>query len=275
MTWSPASSHLRRAAPRALAAFHVVCSFIACATVVEDPPSTTASDQSSGLVSSTTDGMASTTVSTTNSTQATTAVTSTVSVTSATAATTTGVTTSGEAASTTTGTTATTATATTAATTTTTTTLTASSATVSSTATASSSDGAGGATTGSFATTATGGAGGSTVSATTATTSTTGTNSEYCDDPQTPAENVAAEGSTGTFDTTAGVCYRLDFVPADFAGWGCSNFQSAGGNRSIVVNGTSVSCGEMPLPEPVDGSYYFDIGPGTNVSAVIYWWNWE
>jgi len=48
-----------------------------------------------------------------------------------------------------------------------------------------------------------------------------------------------------------------------------------GSTRTIMVNGESVACGELPLPEPVDGGYYFDFGPGTNVSAAMYWWNWQ
>jgi len=107
------------------------------------------------------------------------------------------------------------------------------------------------------------------------TNSTTGGSVEYCDDPLTPAQPVGAEGTTGAFDTTDGVCYRLDFVPGQFAGWGCSNFQASAGNRTILVNGTSVTCGQLPLPDPVDGGYYFEFGPGTNVSATMYWWNWE
>lgn len=268
MTISHDSSHLRRAASAAAFGIHTVWLLIACATVVEEPTSMSGADTNAGLVS-TADGFGSTTTATTTVTHTAT-ITATSSVTSTTgvSATTNGVATSGEVVTSTSASSST-------LTTTATASATLSSSTVSSTTTASSTGGAGGATTGSFATTVTDGAGGSTASTTTATNSTTGGTSEYCDDPLTPAEHVAADGATGAFDTTDGVCFRIDFVPADFAGWGCSNFQASAGTRTILVNGTSVTCGELPLPEPVDGGYFFDFGAGTNVSASMYWWNWE
>jgi len=121
------------------------------------------------------------------------------------------------------------------------------------------------------------GMGGETSESTTNTTNTatTGANAT-CSDPREPAQ-AAASGSTGAFGTTDAVCYFIPFVPADFAGWGCSNFAgpSGSGERSITVNGEPVGCGDMPLPDPIDGGYYFEFGPGNNTQADVYWFNWE
>ncbi len=110
---------------------------------------------------------------------------------------------------------------------------------------------------------------------TVSTASTTG-GTATCPNPRTPAEDTVPNGNSGSFDTTDAVCYRVDHVPGNFAGWGCSNFMaSGGGDRTVKVNGTTLPCGEVPLPDPIDGSYYFEIGAGTNVSAGFYWFNWE
>jgi hypothetical protein len=61
------------------------------------------------------------------------------------------------------------------------------------------------------------------------------------------------------------VCLK---VTLDITGWGCSNFQG----RTVKVNGTTVSCAELPLPSKVDDAYYFDVSAGELDYASLYWY---
>ncbi|MGC4066994.1 MAG: S8 family serine peptidase [Polyangiaceae bacterium] len=73
-------------------------------------------------------------------------------------------------------------------------------------------------------------------------------------------------GQSGNFNTTSAVCYR---TADDILGWGCSNFSG----RTITVNGTTVSCGAIPLPAKwSDGYRYFAISAGSYPWASFYWW---
>jgi endoglucanase len=78
-----------------------------------------------------------------------------------------------------------------------------------------------------------------------------------------PAQEVTGV-SSGEFGTTGPVCFR---VTTDIAGWGCSNFDG----RTVKVNGRTVMCAEVPLPDKIDGAYYFDISAGTFKYASFYW----
>ena len=72
--------------------------------------------------------------------------------------------------------------------------------------------------------------------------------------------------ASGDFQTADAVCVRVTDV---VVGWGCSNFEG----RTIKVNGTTVTCGQVPLPSQVDGAYYFDISAGDFSYASFYWWS--
>jgi hypothetical protein len=62
------------------------------------------------------------------------------------------------------------------------------------------------------------------------------------------------------------VCLR---VTDDIVGWGCSNFEG----RTVKVNGVTVNCAEVPLPDKLHGAYYFDISAGEHAYASFYWWS--
>src|SRR5450432_567109 len=67
--------------------------------------------------------------------------------------------------------------------------------------------------------------------------------------PCSAAKDVTG-GASGVLGTTGPACLR---VTGDIAGWGCSNFDG----RTLKVNGRSVMCAELPLPDKIDGAYYF------------------
>jgi hypothetical protein len=50
-------------------------------------------------------------------------------------------------------------------------------------------------------------------------------------------------------------------------GWGCSNFDG----RTVTVNGSPATCGSTKLVKK-DGYFVFRVGPGSNISAAVYWW---
>ncbi|HEY4156454.1 MAG TPA: hypothetical protein VGM29_00095 [Polyangiaceae bacterium] len=77
-----------------------------------------------------------------------------------------------------------------------------------------------------------------------------------------PAMEVS--GQSYTLNTTGPVCLR---VQQDLQGWGCSNAD----DRTIKINGMTMTCGTLPLPPKVSGSYYFDISAGMLAYAQIYW----
>jgi hypothetical protein len=52
-------------------------------------------------------------------------------------------------------------------------------------------------------------------------------------------------------------------------GWGCSSFDTT--NRTIKVNGTSVTTCGGTLPAKKSGYYYWDIGAGLNTWDAIWW----
>jgi hypothetical protein len=72
-------------------------------------------------------------------------------------------------------------------------------------------------------------------------------------------------GMTGPFGTTGPYCLR---VSGAIIGWGCSNFQG----RTLKVNGTVVDCSELPLPDQLNGDYYFDVSGGGVTYASMYWY---
>lgn len=87
-----------------------------------------------------------------------------------------------------------------------------------------------------------------------------------CPAPRTPDQPGAAQGNSGSFDTTEAVCY---FVDGTFNTWNCSNIAG----RSVTINGVPSMCGGS-LPEKVDGGYYFEFGAasdGTNYTS-FYWY---
>jgi hypothetical protein len=86
--------------------------------------------------------------------------------------------------------------------------------------------------------------------------------------PSTPCANpeTLTGGQSGSFNTTGPVCAR---IAAPINGWGCSSFDE----RTISVDGTPVTCDEMPLPAPwSDGYYYFSVSAGEYAWAGLYWW---
>jgi endoglucanase len=90
-----------------------------------------------------------------------------------------------------------------------------------------------------------------------------GSNNNPSNAPCGPVKDVSG-GASGALGTTGPACLR---VTGAIAGWGCSNFDG----RMLKVNGQSVMCGELPLPDPIDGAYYFDISAGTFDYASFYW----
>jgi glucuronoarabinoxylan endo-1,4-beta-xylanase len=70
-------------------------------------------------------------------------------------------------------------------------------------------------------------------------------------------------GQSGNFNTTGAICFT---VTGTINGWGCSNADG----RSVTVNGTAMTCGQLPLP---GGSpYTFSFSAGTYSWASFYWW---
>jgi hypothetical protein len=74
---------------------------------------------------------------------------------------------------------------------------------------------------------------------------------------------TATGGQSGNFNTTGAVCYTVN---TNINGWGCSN--AAG--RTVTVNGTAVTCGQMPLPG--SAPYTFSFTAGSYPWASFYWW---
>jgi hypothetical protein len=66
-----------------------------------------------------------------------------------------------------------------------------------------------------------------------------------CPTPREPATSGAAQGDSGSFGTLEAVCY---FVQAPMP-----------------------TCGG-PLPEKVDGGYYFDFGPSMSIDYTSFYW---
>jgi hypothetical protein len=74
---------------------------------------------------------------------------------------------------------------------------------------------------------------------------------------------TATGGQSGNFNTTGAVCYTVN---ATIRGWGCSNTTG----RTVTVNGTAVTCGQMPLPG--SAPYTFSFTAGSYPWASFYWW---
>jgi hypothetical protein len=93
-----------------------------------------------------------------------------------------------------------------------------------------------------------------------------GTGVATCPSPRMPAMPGAAQGNSGSFDTTEAVCF---FVEGTFNAWNCSNL----GGRSVTVNGTPTMCGGA-LPAAMEGGYYFEFGASTNGTnyTSFYWY---
>jgi hypothetical protein len=73
------------------------------------------------------------------------------------------------------------------------------------------------------------------------------------------------DGAAMEFGTTNAVCIR---VTEQVDGWGCSNMTG----RTVSVNGTSVTCGQMPLPARQQNAYYFSFSAGMYTYAALYYW---
>jgi hypothetical protein len=73
------------------------------------------------------------------------------------------------------------------------------------------------------------------------------------------------DGAALPFGTTGAVCIR---VTEQVDGWGCSNMDG----RSVSVNGTSVMCGQMPLPARQNNAYLFSFTSGMYAYAALYYW---
>jgi hypothetical protein len=86
-----------------------------------------------------------------------------------------------------------------------------------------------------------------------------------CPDPRAPATSGAAQGDSGSFGTLEAVCY---FVEGTFNSWNCSNL----GGRTISVNGTPMPLCGGPLPEKVDGGYYFEFGASASIEYTSFYW---
>lgn len=87
-----------------------------------------------------------------------------------------------------------------------------------------------------------------------------------CPAPRMPEQPGAAQGNSGSFDTTEAVCY---FVEGTFNTWNCSNIAG----RTVTINGMPSMCGGS-LPDKIDGGYYFEFGAasdGTNYTS-FYWY---
>jgi len=68
---------------------------------------------------------------------------------------------------------------------------------------------------------------------------------------------------TGDFGTTDAACYRTNLA---ISGWGCSNCQG----RTITVDGTVVTIGQVPLTPAADGYVYFAFTGGMYTYAALY-----
>jgi mannan endo-1,4-beta-mannosidase len=94
----------------------------------------------------------------------------------------------------------------------------------------------------------------------TATFNTSGTGTTPCANP------ITFTGNTNNFNTTGPVCYRTSQT---INGWGCFNMDG----RTLSVNNTAMTCGQMPLPAKwSDGYTYFAATAGTYPWAGIYVW---
>lgn len=82
--------------------------------------------------------------------------------------------------------------------------------------------------------------------------------------PCSPAKDLSG-GMSGPFGTVGPVCLRV--TDEITGGWGCSSFDG----RTVKVNGRAVMCMDFPLPDKIDGAYYFDISAGAHEYASIYW----
>jgi len=78
---------------------------------------------------------------------------------------------------------------------------------------------------------------------------------------------IGQAGFSGSFGTTAAVCYFVDML-GNLA-WGCSNL----GNRTVSVNGgePSLTCA-FTLPPRVDGGYYFAFSAGSIDYTSFFWY---
>jgi len=78
-----------------------------------------------------------------------------------------------------------------------------------------------------------------------------------------PGQRRQPEGRRHNFNTTGAICFT---VFSAVNGWGCSNVDG----RTVTVNGTPVTCGQMPLPG--SSPYSFGFTAGSYPWASFYWW---
>ncbi|MEI9939498.1 MAG: hypothetical protein WDO69_19945 [Pseudomonadota bacterium] len=77
-------------------------------------------------------------------------------------------------------------------------------------------------------------------------------------------------GNSGNFNSLEAKCFR---TKSTFNTIGCSNFA----DRTLKVNGVAVVCKDgtnasAPFAPAIDGSTYFDVSAGSNLSANFYWY---
>jgi cellulose 1,4-beta-cellobiosidase len=89
---------------------------------------------------------------------------------------------------------------------------------------------------------------------------TAGTTTGPCSNPIT-----LTSGNSGNFNTTGAACYR---TTATVNGWGCYNMDG----RTVSVNGSTTTCGTMPVAKWTDGYSYFGFTAGTYPWAGFYYW---
>jgi hypothetical protein len=87
-------------------------------------------------------------------------------------------------------------------------------------------------------------------------------------EPCTPNYTIAdAETvTTPSFGTTGAYCIKANM--ACIGGWLCSNTSG----RTVQVNDSARTCGQMPLPAKVNGAYYFEFTAGSfSYSSLTVW----
>ncbi len=94
-------------------------------------------------------------------------------------------------------------------------------------------------------------------------TSSGGTSSGGTSSGGTSGCKAVSGGQSGNFNTTDAICFT---VTGTVNGWGCSNTTG----RTVTVNGTAVTCGQLPLPG--SSPYTFAFSAGQVTWSSFYWW---
>lgn len=96
-------------------------------------------------------------------------------------------------------------------------------------------------------------------------TQTTSSSPFICEGACLTATPMARWQQSGVFGNSEGVWF---VAGSDLSGWQASEVPG----RTIEVNGVEVVSGEMPLPAPIDGKYYFYFSEGTQPWASWTYW---